>query len=147
MSSISDVLGRHHKHCDELFSVCEDACVNRRWEDGGAGFARFRDTFEAHLSAEESILFPAFEAASGSFGGPTQMMKIEHEQMRELLTEMAKALDAKDANHFAGQADTLLILMQQHNLKEENILYPMCDNLLARSAGELANRLGAACPS
>jgi hypothetical protein len=28
----------------------------------------------------------------------------------------------------------LLIMMQQHNLKEENILYPMCDQALAGDA-------------
>jgi iron-sulfur cluster repair protein YtfE (RIC family) len=30
----------------------------------------------------------------------------------------------------AGNAETLLIMMQQHNVKEENVLYPMCDQHL-----------------
>ncbi|MBI4983978.1 MAG: hemerythrin domain-containing protein [Rhodocyclales bacterium] len=147
MSSIRDVLAQHHQHCDELFSTCEEACLDKRWDAGGPAFAQFRAAFAGHLAAEESLLFPAFEAAMGSSAGPTQVMKIEHEQMRGLLAAMERALAAQDRNDFAGQADTLLILMQQHNLKEENILYPMCDNVLAADAGDLAARLGAACPS
>ena len=29
-----------------------------------------------------------------------------------------------------SQAESLLIMMQQHNMKEENVLYPMCDQHL-----------------
>jgi len=35
------------------------------------------------------------------------------------------------ADDYAGTAETLLIIMQQHNVKEENVLYPMCDQRLA----------------
>jgi iron-sulfur cluster repair protein YtfE (RIC family) len=42
------------------------------------------------------------------------------------------------------------VLMQQHNMKEENILYPMCDRGLAAQSDALGPvlraRLGAACP-
>ncbi len=59
--------------------------------------------------------------------------------MRELIAQMSEAVARQDSDTFAGAADTLLVLMQQHNLKEENILYPMCDRLLA--GGELADAL------
>ena len=59
--------------------------------------------------------------------------------MRALLTELAAACAAHDREAYAGVAETLLMLMQQHNMKEENILYPMCDQAL----GAEAERLGA----
>jgi hemerythrin-like domain-containing protein len=65
--------------------------------------------------------------------GPTEVMRGEHRQMRDLLGQMKGALASKDSDAFGGAADTLLILMQQHNMKEENILYPMCDNALGSS--------------
>ena len=37
---------------------------------------------------------------------------------------------AQDADAYSGEAETLLIMMQQHNMKEENMLYPMCDQRL-----------------
>ncbi len=38
---------------------------------------------------------------------------------------------------YLGYAETLLIMMQQHNLKEENVLYPMCDQHLSSRSTEL----------
>ena len=97
------------------------------------------------------MLFPAFEAATGMSGGPTQIMRMEHAQMRDLLAQMDAALQQKNRDAFAGIADTLLIMMQQHNMKEENILYPMCDNSLAGAGldveGALRQRLEGACPA
>ena len=74
-------------------------------------------------------------------GGPTQVMRTEHRQMRDLLADLARAVAARRADDFAGHGETLVILMQQHNLKEENILYPMCDSSLAASGGDLSGNL------
>lgn len=83
--------------------------------------------------------------------GPSQVMRFEHAQMRELLAQMNDAVARRDAGRFSGAAETLLVMMQQHNMKEENILYPMCDRTLsARPVGVadgLRERLEAACPA
>ena len=73
--------------------------------------------------------------------GPTQVMRGEHVQMRELLDAGRDALVAKDADDYSGNAETLLIMMQQHNMKEENILYPMCDQHLIDQVDEMLPRL------
>ena len=77
------------------------------------------------------MLFPAFEDATGMRMGPTQVMRMEHEQMRAMMNAAAAALAGGDREGFLGQVDSLLITMQQHNMKEENVLYPMCDQHLA----------------
>ena len=142
--STTEVLHHHHKHCDELFAEAEAAALGGDWAAGAAGFARFHGELEAHFATEEQVLFPAFEAATGMTGGPTQMMRFEHAQMRELLGQMQAALDQRGRDAYAGAAETLLVLMEQHNMKEENILYPMCDRTLADGvdvAGGLRQRL------
>lgn len=147
--SLTEPLHYHHKHCDDLFAAAEAAVGAKDWEQGGVLMADFAANLETHFRTEEEILFPAFEGATGFIGGPTQMMRFEHAQMRELIAQMNAALLGCDADTFAGAAETLLILMQQHNLKEENILYPMCDRSLAASTdslgGALRDRLEAAC--
>lgn len=120
----------HHKHCDDLFADAEAAVGKHRWGEGKDSFLRFRAEMLAHFATEEEVLFPAFEATTGMVGGPTSMMRFEHSQMRALLDEMATGIDACDGRAFSGAAETLLVLMQQHNMKEENILYPMCDRAL-----------------
>ena len=138
-------LFQHHKHCDEIFASAEDACANGEWAAGEKAFALLLSQLETHFTSEEEVLFPAFEAATGMTSGPTEVMRGEHRQMRDLLAQMRGALAARDGDTFGGAAETLLILMQQHNMKEENILYPMCDNALGASdvGASLVARLNA----
>jgi iron-sulfur cluster repair protein YtfE (RIC family) len=150
MTALS-ILAPHHKHCDHLFAVAEAAAHAGAWPQGCEVFQAFDREMAAHFATEENILFPAFEAATGSDAGPTRVMRLEHAQMRTLLAAAAQAIAAADANGFAGAMDTLLIMMQQHNMKEENMLYPMCDRALDTHAlaldAELAARIEAPCPT
>jgi iron-sulfur cluster repair protein YtfE (RIC family) len=57
--------------------------------------------------------------------------------MRRLFGEMKPAVAARAAARYLGLSETLLLLMQQHNLKEENMMYPMLDQALGASAGDL----------
>lgn len=141
MNTLTSALHEHHKHCDTLFADSEAAAADQDWPQCQARFIRFREEMENHFQTEEGLLFPAFESATGMSVGPTQMMRYEHAQMRELFEQMGNAAARRDGGEFAGAAETLLILMQQHNIKEENILYPMCDRGLAAQAETLAPRL------
>ena len=139
MSLPTQILPDHHRHCDDLFATAEDLVQSADWVAAAPAFERFHEQMKAHFDAEEAVLFPAFEAASGMVGGPTNMMRYEHEQMRTLLAQLAAACEERDSETYSGVAETLLMLMQQHNMKEENILYPMC----AQSLGDEAEHLGA----
>ncbi|MDR2239257.1 MAG: hemerythrin domain-containing protein [Zoogloeaceae bacterium] len=142
MSGITQALNNHHKLCDDNFADAEEAAHKGDWTACAATYGKFRDAMLTHFGVEEDILFPAFESNTGMTGGPTQVMRGEHVQMRDLLQQMDAALGRKDADGFGGAAETLLVMMQQHNMKEENILYPMCDQALGED-GELASRIAA----
>lgn len=144
--SITAPLFQHHKHCDEIFARAEESCADGDWASGEQAFALLHGQLETHFTSEEELLFPAFETATGMTSGPTEVMRGEHRQMRDLLAQMKAALASRDSDAFGGAAETLLILMQQHNMKEENILYPMCDNALGSSdiGATLTERLKAA---
>ena len=151
LMNATKVLPGHHKRCDELFAAAELAASKARWVDCRQAFEAFRHEMAAHFATEEEVLFPAFEAESGSLSGPTRMMRLEHAQMNSLIAEAGQAAVAADANGFFGALETLLILMQQHNMKEENILYPMCDRALPGRELDvdraLALRLSDRCPT
>ena len=73
--------------------------------------------------------------------GPTQVMRSEHVQMRQLFREMTDCLGRGDGKQFLGLSESLLIMMQQHNAKEEQVLYPMADNVLNEDTESLLARL------
>jgi iron-sulfur cluster repair protein YtfE (RIC family) len=143
MSFPTQILPEHHRHCDDLFVAAEESAQRGDWGAAAPAFERFQAQMQAHFAAEEDLLFPAFEAATGMSAGPTQMMRHEHEQMRSLLSQLAAACAARDADAYCGVAETLLMLMQQHNMKEENILYPMCDQALGAEAERIGAEMGA----
>lgn len=131
METITDYMSADHRRCDDLFVAAEKAVSSGGWEAARTAYADFRSAIEHHFAMEEQTLFPTFEEVSGNTMGPTQVMRYEHEQMRALFQDMADALQQEDADGFLGNAETLLVMMQQHNRKEEQILYPMADQSLA----------------
>ncbi len=141
MSDIVQQMGDHHRYCDDLFVAAEQAARNGDMAACCRQVADFAAALEQHLTLEEQQLFPRFEQATGMTAGPTAVMRMEHEQMRELVAQMQAAAERDDADAMLGAADTLLILMQQHNLKEENVLYPMMNRVLAGQCDELLKAL------
>lgn len=138
MANIGDYMSKEHRQCDEAFARAEDAASSGDWAAAQAAFAAFHGAMERHFALEEEKLFPAFEEATGMSGaGPTQTMRIEHEQMRSLFEEMKQAALARESGQYLGLSETLLLLMQQHNIKEESMMYPMLDQALGQRAGEL----------
>ena len=143
MTTISDFLVPDHKRCDNLFAAAEAAVAEQDWTKAAAGFATFEDALQHHFAMEEEVMFPAFEGRTGMRQGPTMVMRTEHRQMTDLLKRMSAAIGRKDADAFLGDADTLLILMQQHNVKEEQMLYQMADQALANEMEQVVGRMRA----
>lgn len=141
MHEIRDFMTNHHRFCDGILAAVDQAVADGAWKLARTAFDRFQDALLNHFTAEESVLFPAFEQRTGMYLGPTQVMRGEHAQMRQLLAAAASSLAESDANDYAGNAETLLIMMQQHNVKEENVLYPMCDQQLADQCDTLLPQL------
>ena len=137
MHTILDFLGSDHRACDDLFASAEAAVAQKNWDSARTLFKRFQTAMAHHLAMEETVLFPAFEARTHNSTGPTQVMRIEHDQMRELLQAMAHAVAVAHQDDYLGLSETLNMLMQQHNLKEENMLYPMSDRVLGSECGTL----------
>jgi hemerythrin-like domain-containing protein len=141
MTSITDFLGSDHKRCDDLFASAETHVSKQRWDEAQTDFAGFAAALERHFTMEETILFPEFEEATGSNQGPTSVMRMEHQQMRSILAMMRDSLDQRDAENFFGYSETLNTMMQQHNMKEESILYVMTDRVLAGRQSDLISAM------
>lgn len=134
MTALSETMQHDHARCDALFADAEAAAEAANWAACHRGAVHFRHALLAHFEIEEDVIFPSFEAHTGMVEGPTRVMRGEHVQMRALVEVLLQSVDRKDGEAFADAAETLLILMQQHNMKEENILYPMCDQALRDDA-------------
>lgn len=143
MMRIREFMVEDHRHCDDLFVSAEQLANSGDLAAARQAFEDFSAATFRHFATEEQTLFPAFEAQTGMRMGPTQVMRMEHQQMRSLMDAAKMALQTGAKDDFLAQAETLLIMLQQHNMKEENVLYPMCDQHLAAAEDALLTQMRA----
>ncbi|MDK2125749.1 hemerythrin domain-containing protein [Parachitinimonas caeni] len=137
MNTISYSMTCDHKACDDQFVAAETAARHGDWQLCRKLSGQFEQALSQHFLAEEDILFPRFETLTGMTQGPTAVMRAEHAAMRDIVFSLRHAAASESLDDFLGHADTLLVYMQQHNLKEENMLYPMMDRALHAETGAL----------
>ena len=125
-----------HRECDEIFAAAEKSVIDGNFAEAEKQFLLFADDTLRHFKKEEGTLFPTFEEISGSTEGPTRIMRFEHEQVRGLIGKMAEAVENKDSDAYLSLAESMMILLQQHNMKEEQMLYAMCDRIIPQSLKE-----------
>lgn len=139
--SVSQFLAADHRRCDELFASAELAAQKNKWEECEHSFHAFLSAMKHHFSMEEQVLFPTIAGLNPQISAPIEVMLMEHEQVNNLIEQMEEAVDAKNTDDYLGASDTLLNFMQQHNMKEEQILYTMADHILGSSGPEVVQRM------
>ncbi|MBI2860250.1 MAG: hemerythrin domain-containing protein [Chloroflexi bacterium] len=98
-----------------------------------AGF--FAVDFWLHFAKEEEALFPEIEKFIPRDGGPTGMMLIEHEDLRntnariqEAVSQYLSGSDAPETREVIRKKGIYFIaLLREHITKEDNILFMMAD--------------------
>ncbi len=127
MPSISTFMVQDHDRLDDLYNKFKNIKTSVQ-SKAKEIFSEFKTDLQKHILWEEEILFPLFENKTGmSDTGPTAVMKMEHKKIKRYLGEIINQLtngNVQTDNLEAGLIDVL----SEHNLKEENILYPMIDN-------------------
>jgi hemerythrin-like domain-containing protein len=92
---------------------------------------------KCHHGKEEDILFPVLESRGiPRSEGPIGVMLQEHEQGRNLIKKMSRAIEnieKGDKNGymlFSENASYYVELLEAHISKEDNVLYPIGRNVL-----------------
>lgn len=141
MDTISSFLTSDHRQCDNKFATLENIVLSENWEESSVKLDQFISDMEHHFNMEEKVLFPAFEEKTRMTQGPTKVMVMEHNQMRQVMGQLREDIEKKDKNHFFGVSETLMMLMQQHNMKEEQMLYAMADAHLSDEIDNIVNEM------
>ena len=140
MSTIKEYLTNDHRKCDEIFAAMEDK-ASKSLESAKEITAEFVADMEHHFQMEERVMFLEFEQKTGMTQGPTEMMRQEHAQMRGLMQQLPAAIDANNKDKFFGLTETLMILLQQHNMKEEQMLYNMAQQHLSAESDRIVDMM------
>lgn len=127
MDGIARFMEDDHDRLDGLFER-----FKKGGDDAASSFAEFASGLRRHIGWEEELLFPPFEALTGMADcGPTAVMREEHRMIKQVLGEMEGRLPGSPEKARA-LAPQLLGVLGDHNIKEEQILYPWLDSSLGQ---------------
>ena len=128
--TINQFMTTDHRDCDEKFAQLENIVDQGNFDEAKAIYDEFESHMIKHFDMEEKVMFPQYQSCEGGHCDPTPVMLMEHSQMRAIFTQMSDAINENDKEKFLGQSETLLFTMQQHNMKEEQMMYNMADQAL-----------------
>ncbi len=139
--TIKDFMTHKHRECDEYLSKAEDAIEKNDEQKAKEEYKNFKKETMLHFDMEEDYLFPMFEEKTGMTQGPTQVMRMEHAQAKSLFEKLDEAINSMDKERFFGLSESMMILLQQHNAKEEQMLYTMMQMHLGDRNDEIVQHL------
>jgi iron-sulfur cluster repair protein YtfE (RIC family) len=117
-----------HNRLDAAFAAFQDQ-KRESFDEAKKHFKIFFRGLRRHIVWEEEILFPLFEKKAGMHDeGPTFVMREEHRRIQALLDRIHAKVRVADPDSDDDE-EMLMEVLEGHNLKEEQILYPAIDQL------------------
>ncbi|MBI2947118.1 MAG: hemerythrin domain-containing protein [Verrucomicrobia bacterium] len=128
--TVTRYYSQDHQRLDDLFHRFQERKATD-FQEACRLFAEFKAGLEHHILWEEEVLFPAFDAKIGERpGSPTGFMCWEHRHLRRYLARIEENLPRVDTETELVQI-AFASLLGAHNRKEERMLYPVLDEMLA----------------
>ncbi len=144
--SPAEQLKEEHEGIGLMLTILEKVCVKMEAKENvdQGHLERIVEFFkifvdQCHHGKEEELLFPAIIPMEGKFIG---ILLKEHSQGRSYVRAMGQGLtkmknfDGGAPEEYAANAQKYIALMTQHIQKENNVLFPMLDSLLAKKKQE-----------
>jgi hemerythrin-like domain-containing protein len=134
------VLMRLHAPLRRTFFESRRAALHGAFAESLSHLEAFERLLFAHMRDEEECILPLFKARGGERpGARAELFEKEHAQMRRLLRGLKRRSRALAARGKGGSDAAALILldrqaqfqslMQHHDEREKNMLYPVLDSL------------------
>src|SRR5581483_2938060 len=130
-----------HADLFERFAVHRDHVVGLEFSRALDALQDFERWLRGHMEIEERHILPVYERRVGAVtGGDPQFFYLEHrnilrnlETAKEELRRLAADPSAgrRQAHEFIAAESMLLHLLQHHDLRERNVLYPKLDEVLS----------------
>jgi regulator of cell morphogenesis and NO signaling len=133
---ITDALYGEHGPLYALLAHCESSAPQWELADLMLAGRAVEAALLSHAEVEDDLLFRAVEAKMPP-GGPAEVMRAEHEEIDATLAALRVAGDEAAARRAVLQ---VVALARDHFVKEEQVLFPIAEELLPR---EELERLGA----
>ncbi len=103
----------------------------------------FMNELDPHSIREEDVLFPMMAKYIGREMGPIAVMEYEHDQAKKNLKQFTEKMDQiqgtvgkEEAKGIAAHLMNAYVILTEHFMKEENVLFPMAQQMLTEEEKE-----------
>lgn len=129
---------RVHERLNELFLQHQEALLEQDIPHAREQLVTYERELRAHMAVEEDVLLPVYARAGAIPGGPIELFLGEHRKMREFLERFRTTLAELEAHptdlrrriiHLFDEQTMFKHLVEHHDLREANILYPALDRV------------------
>jgi hemerythrin-like domain-containing protein len=141
MNSADSWLVHDHSLYEELLTQSQDAADIGDWEAVDHIFKEMINSLKQHMTLEEEVLYPAYEARFQTHYSPTEALREEHSKIVRFVRDMLQVIKSRDSEHVLDCLYRLEDLMIKHHEKEEDIFLPMASIILEDNRDELTEKL------
>ena len=126
---LDGVLAQHRSVIRTRLDRALGSLEHRDWEQAAIHFDEFRRACEEHMVVEEREMFPALDASLGERSGTAGLLA-DHKRFRQMTAYIAACIDLHDAEAAAFALHRFGEQFEAHDMREEWVLFPMCERLL-----------------
>lgn len=149
------ILKREHRIIERFMEVFERMVDLLEKKDSDMDFKPFLEAAEFikgfaddyHHKKEEDVLFRVMvQNGMSEQAGPIAMMKYEHQQGRAFTMAVRQAAekgiagDPSAKNSLISYARSYILLLREHILKEDNVLFPMAERIIPLAQHDFVDR-------
>ncbi len=136
MRHLTEVLRLEHRTVLDHLNRIEAALAEGSNETLRAELTFLESGLVPHRRKEEEFLFPELDRRFGSECPPVRCMIEDHAEEKAHVRGLREALDASDRDGIRRSVLALLNHLRNHIWKEENVLFPMAEEVLEGPAQE-----------
>jgi iron-sulfur cluster repair protein YtfE (RIC family) len=134
--SITLLMSADHQLLDELWHQCLEGIEHFDVQRVRDRFNRLAHAWQRHMRVEEEIFFAAYSEHERS--GAAALIadaRAEHREIAAMLERLSPLMTARDHSTMtvivASQPCSPTTVFQSHQVKEQDVLYPMMDRAIA----------------
>jgi len=120
-------LSGEHSGLEEILSDVCCLAEQRSFVQAALRFGEFRLRLEKHLDAEERVLLPMFEDATGDPDDLLPRLHREHGQLRYLMDRLGTSISRWDMTAFCVRLEQITDTLEAHHRDEERALHAAVD--------------------
>lgn len=143
MDSVLNYLAHDHARCTGLVDALIGFVGAADWAIATTAATMLSSALQRHIRIEEELVFVPLDALLDAGLVPTAGMRVEHERMLGIATELTGAVAQHDADRACACARMLKVILQIHFAKEHSGFFLLADQVLAPHNVRLAAALAA----